>query len=111
MYIKANNPFLLSSVLMQSWRIDLFRSNYSASGDCRHGGLSGLRSQYRVVTPTVDSENRYSKILTNRIVLLQSIIMFKLSSVIVLLSLLTAVAGWTWKKPSHKFDKVKISAV
>ena len=37
--------------------------------------------------------------------------MFKLSSVILLLSLLTAVAGWTWKKPSHKFDKVKISAV
>ena len=37
--------------------------------------------------------------------------MFKLSSVIMVLSLLTAVAGWTWKKPSHKFDKVKISAV
>ena len=75
--------------------------------------MSGLRSQYRVVTPTVDrekTENRYSKILTNRIVLLQSIIMFKLSSVIVLLSLLTAVAGWTWKKPSHKFDKVKIAS-
>ena len=33
MYIKANNPFLLSSVMMQLWRIDLFRSNYSASGD------------------------------------------------------------------------------
>ena len=73
-------------------------------------GCQDSRSQNSVVTPTVDSENRHSKILTNRIVLLQIIIMFKLSSVIVLLSLLTAVAGWTWKKPSHKFDKVKIAS-
>ena len=36
--------------------------------------------------------------------------MFKLTSVIVLLSLLTAVVGWTWKKPIHKFDKVKITS-
>ena len=48
------------------------------------------------------------QILTNRIVLSQSI-MFKLTSVIVLLSLLTAVVGWTWKKPIHKFDKVKVA--
>ena len=36
--------------------------------------------------------------------------MFKLTSVIVLLCLLTAVVGWTWKKPIHKFDKVKIAS-
>ena len=42
--------------------------------------------------------------------MLSQSIMFKLTSVIVLLCLLTAVVGWTWKKPIHKFDKVKIAS-